>query len=839
MTDRNDIEPDDILVSQEETHEEGSQDLSVPEHERPLQLLVLPIYGRPFMPSQVIPVQLDSKWDDTLREVLNTPHKLVAIVTLPEESLEDEIDLKACEKMGTLVRVIQARISDEIQFVAQGLCRVKVDSVKRYRNILKAQVSYPISLVPPSDSPQGIEIKAYAMSLVSTIKELLPLNPLYFEELKQYLTRFSPNDPSLLADCAAAITTCDAKDLQEVLDTVDLLKRLQLSLKLLKNEIQIANLHKKIKDEVSQTLSDRQREFFLKEQLKEIQKELGITSDGRTKDIEKFNEKIAKLDPPKHVKERFDEQMARLAVLEPASADYGDTRDYLTWITDVPWGHYEHHDININDARTILDEEHEGLKDVKERIIEFLSVGIYKGDINGSIILLVGPPGVGKTSIGKSVAKALGRPFYRFSVGGMRDEAEIKGHRRTYISALPGKLVMALKETKVMNPVIMLDEIDKITQGGVQGDPASALLETLDPEQNNSFLDHYLDLRVDLSKCLFICTANSLDGIPAPLLDRMDKISLSGYLSQEKFDIAKHHVIPKELKKAGANKKQIKFTDNAIKKIIEEYARDAGIRSLEKCIAKIVRKLVVKLLESKQSYEAKVKELKETLKDKPEEFEAESKKLAPEISSFSVKPTDIKGYLGVAPFSREKTLEGVGIITGLAWTSMGGATLPIEATLVGNTEKGFKLTGNLGQVMKESAEIALSYVTAHLKELAPKANQDFFTKALIHLHVPEGATPKDGPSAGVTMSSALLSLAMGKAPKKGYAMTGEISLTGSVLAIGGIREKVIAAKRVGINKLIVPLANKEDVEELPDYVREGVEFNYADTYPDVAKILFD
>ena len=832
MSDNNNETTEEVVIvtPQEEEIEDSSSDLSVPEHERPMQLFVLPIYGRPFMPSQVIPVQLDNKWEPTLRQVLATPHKMVAIVALPEESAEEPFDPQSCKKMGCLVRVVQARIgNNDIQFVAQGLCRVMVDSINFTHNVLRARVSYPHTAVPEAESPQSIEIKAYAMSLVSTIKELLPLNPLYFEELKQYLSRFNPSDPSLLADCAASITTCDSSELQQILETVDLLPRLKYALKLLHNEIQVAKLHKNIKDTVTNTLTEKQREFFLKEQLKEIQKELGITTDGRSADVQKFTDKFSKLDAPKYVKERFEEELNRLKVLEPVSPEYGDTRDYLSWLTDVPWGKYQESKVDIVKARKILEEDHEGLKDVKDRIIEFLAIGAYKGEVSGSILLLVGPPGVGKTSIGKSIAKALNRPFYRFSLGGMRDEAEIKGHRRTYVSALPGKLVMALKEAKVMNPVIMLDEIDKLGKS-FQGDPASALLETLDPEQNNSFLDHYLDLRVDLSKCLFVCTANSIDTIPAPLLDRMDAINLSGYLAEEKLAIAKGHLLPKALKKAGVTRKQIKISDPSLRKIIDEYARDAGVRTLEKSLDKIVRKLVVKLLANKQEIEEAQKDLK---------AHPDKEVKIPEELTFSVKPTDVKEYLGVAPFSREKTLSGVGIVTGLAWTSMGGCTLPIEAALIAHGEnRGFKLTGNLGQVMKESADIALSFVSANLSRLAPKADATFFDKALIHLHVPEGATPKDGPSAGVTMASALLSLATNTPPKKGYGMTGELSLTGNVLAIGGIREKVIAAKRVGITKLIVPLANKQDVEELPDHVRDGVEFNYADTYEDVAKVLF-
>ncbi|HCA63552.1 MAG TPA: endopeptidase La, partial [Pseudomonas sp.] len=418
--------------------------------------------------------------------------------------------------------------------------------------------------------------------------------------------------------------------------------------------------------------------------------------------------------------------------------------------------------------------------------------------------LLVGPPGVGKTSIGKSIAESLGRPFYRFSVGGMRDEAEIKGHRRTYIGALPGKLVQALKDVEVMNPVIMLDEIDKLSSS-YQGDPASALLETLDPEQNVEFLDHYLDLRLDLSKVLFVCTANTLDSIPGPLLDRMEVIRLSGYIAEEKLAIAKRHLWPKLLDKTGVPKERLAISDSALKAVIEGYAREAGVRQLEKQLGKLVRKAVVKLLEDPQAV-------------------------------LKITPKDLESYLGKPVFRSEQVLSGVGVITGLAWTSMGGATLPIEATRIHTLNRGFKLTGKLGDVMKESAEIAYSFVTSNLKTF--KGDPQFFDQAFVHLHVPEGATPKDGPSAGITMASALLSLARNQPPKKGVAMTGELTLTGHVLPIGGVREKVIAARRQKLFELILPEANRGDFDELPDYLKEGLTVHFARRFADVAKVLF-
>ena len=792
-----------------ENSEQNSGSVVVADRVRPAKVAVIPVYDRPVLPSELIPVQLASKWAATIRQVVNSESKVLAIVVRPESELEQEFKADSLTgKMGCLVRIMQARIGEDLQIVIQGLTRVRLDNIHvKNSKVIEGDATYPEDELPPRDAKEEIEVKAYAMAIISTMQEMIPINPLYYQELKQYLLRFNPNDPSLLADCAASITTASSAELLEVLETVDLIPRLKLSLSLVQKELASTKLEKTIKNTVSEKINAKQRNFFLKEQLKEIQKELGVLVDDKTSEINRLTDKMDNLNPPKEILDRFHEELNRMKLLDSQSPEFAVSRDYLNWLTDVPWGVYVKDNFNIRHARKILEEDHEGLNDVKERILEFLAVGSYKQEFNGAVMLLVGPPGVGKTSIGRSVARALNRPFFRFSLGGMRDEAEIKGHRRTYIGALPGKLVQALKESKAMNPVILLDEIDKLGIS-TQGDPGSALLETLDPEQNCGFRDHYLDVKIDLSKCLFICTANSLDTIPPALLDRMDAITLSGYLAEEKFRIAKKHLIPKALEKSGIRNREIRFQDTAVRKIIDEYARESGVRNLEKSIAKIIRKGVIKLVEK------------------------ESEKIV-------VKASDVRGYLGVPPFAREKTLSGVGIVTGLAWTSVGGATLPVEARLVDHYAKGFSLTGNLGNVMKESASIALSYVASNLARLCSDVPANYFEKANIHLHVPEGATPKDGPSAGITMASALLSLVLNRAPKVNFAMTGELSLTGNVLAIGGIREKVIAAKRVGISNLIVPNANREDVAELPDYVREGVNFNYVDTYDEVASILFD
>lgn len=780
-----------------------STGLVLPAQQLPDKLYIIPIHNRPFFPAQVLPVIVNEQpWGRTLTRVGNTEHKCMAVFfvdTPPDE--HGEFDLDSLPEHGTLVRV--HHVSEEggkLQFVAQGLTRVRIRGWLSRRGPYLAEVEYPQAPNDPRD-----EVKAYGMALINAIKELLPLNPLYSEELKNYLNRFSPNDPSPLTDFAAALTTAPGRELQEVLDTVPMLKRMEKVLPLLRKEVEVGRLQKELSAEVNKQIGERQREFFLKEQLKLIQQELGISKDDKSADREEFLARLEGKTLPAPAQKRIDEELNKLSILETGSPEYAVTRNYLDWATALPWGIHGQDKLDLGRARKVLDKHHAGMDDIKERITEFLAVGAFKGEIAGSIVLLVGPPGVGKTSIGKSIAESLGRPFYRFSVGGMRDEAEIKGHRRTYIGAMPGKLVQALKEAEVMNPVIMLDEIDKMGTS-YQGDPASALLETLDPEQNVEFLDHYLDLRLDLSKVLFVCTANTLDSIPGPLLDRMEVIRLSGYITEEKLAIAKRHLWPKQLDKAGVPKARLSISDAALRAVIEGYAREAGVRQLEKQLGKLLRKSVVKLLEDP---EAKIR----------------------------IGAKDLEEALGMPVFRNERVLAGTGVITGLAWTSMGGATLPIEATRIHTLNRGFKLTGQLGEVMKESAEIAYSYVSSHLKQFG--GDPSFFDQAFVHLHVPEGATPKDGPSAGITMASALLSLARNQAPKKGVAMTGELTLTGQVLPIGGVREKVIAARRQKIHELILPEANRGSYEELPDYLKEGLTVHFAKRYGDVAKVLFD
>ena len=768
----------------------------------PDKLLVLPLRMRPFFPGQSMPIVLeDELWRETIERVGNTPQRLVGLV-YARHPLDQSAPLpQDFATFGTVARVHHAmRDSGRIQFIAEGIERFRISRWVSNDRPFVVQTDYPL---PSQD--KGKEVRAYALAIINKIKELLPLNPLYKESLKAFLDRYTPDEASPLTDFAAAMTSADGEQLQEVLETVPLLRRMEKVLLLIQHELEVAGLQTEIRARVESRISEQQREFFLKEQLKEIQKELGISKDDKTIELERFRDRLRDCVVPEHAQKRIDEEMQKFALLEAGSPEYGVTRNYLDALTALPWGRHSHDQLDLDHARKILDRDHAGLADVKDRIIEFLAVGKLKGEMAGSILLLVGPPGVGKTSIGHSIADALGRKFFRFSVGGMRDEAEIKGHRRTYIGAMPGKFIQALRDTGVANPVVLLDEVDKIG-ASYQGDPASALLEVLDPEQNASFLDHYLDVRFDLSKVLFVCTANQLDTIPGPLLDRMEVIRLAGYLTAEKVAIGTRYLWPKQRAKAGLTARQARVNSGAVKAIAESYAREAGVRNLEKQLGRIARKAALSVVRDPHH---------EVL----------------------VTPHNLRSFLGAPLFRAQVPERGIGIVTGLAWTAMGGATLDIEATRVHSKNRGFKLTGQLGDVMRESAEIAYSYVAGHLADYG--ASSEYFDEAFVHLHVPEGATPKDGPSAGITMATALLSLARGKRMKRPLAMTGELTLTGRVLPVGGIREKIIAARRSGIKEIILPAAVRGEFDELPAYIAAGMRFHFVENFREVAAIAFE
>lgn len=777
----------------------------------PDQLYLLPLNRRPFFPGMAAPVVIEpGAYYEVLKIVAKTEHKCLGLfLTQNEDANIYKISSGDLHKVGVVARILR------IIPMEQGGAQVVLNMEKRVifdkpikNKYLLAKVRYQ------DDAPLANlsrELKAYSISIITTIKELLKLNPLFKEELQIFLGHSDFTEPGRLADFAVALTTATREELQDVLETLDIEKRIDKALLLLKKELDISKLQSTINQRIEATISKSQREFFLREQLKAIKKELGMEKDDKTIDIDKFEDRLKKRKTPEEVMKVIQEELEKLSALEIQSAEYGVCRNYVDWLTIVPWGINSKETHDLKKAERVLEEDHYGLKDIKERILEFIGVGKLTGGVKGSIICLVGPPGVGKTSIGKSVARALNRKFYRFSVGGMRDEAEIKGHRRTYIGAMPGKMIQALKSTQTMNPVIMLDEVDKMG-ASFHGDPASALLEVLDPEQNKDFLDHYLDVRCDLSNVLFIVTANVLDTIPEPLKDRMEMLRLSGYIQAEKIEIAKKYLVPRNRDAMGLKASDIGFTDGALAHIINGYAREAGVRTLENNIKKIMRKVALKI--------------------------ARTMKKGKRREKTTVSEKTLVSYLGKPIFTSDRYYEvnPVGVATGLAWTSMGGATLYIESVKCPAEKTEMKLTGQAGDVMKESALIAWTYVQSNVGRYSPRI--PFFEKSQIHIHIPEGATPKDGPSAGITMVTSLLSLLLNQPIRENLGMTGELTLTGRVLPIGGLKEKLIAARRSGVKVLIFPKENLRDYDELPPFLKKGLEVHFVDTYDEVYKIAF-
>lgn len=799
---------DTPIVEEEELQSPQKEDRAlIPSLSYPDQLFILPLNRRPFFPGMAAPIVIEpGAYYEVLKIVAKTDHKCVGLfLTHKEDANIYKISLEDLYQVGVVARILR------IIPMEQGGAQVVLNMEKRVSIVrpgkskyLQAEVKYH------DDTPLehlSRELKAYSISIITTIKELLKLNPLFKEELQIFLGHSDFTEPGRLADFAVALTTASREELQEVLQTFEIEKRIDKALLLLKKELDISKLQSTINQRIEATISKTQREFFLREQLKAIKKELGMEKDDKTLDAEKFEERLSKRTVPEEVMKVIREEMDKLSALEIQSAEYGVCRNYLDWLTIVPWGIYSKETHDLKKAEKILEQDHYGLKDIKERILEFIGVGKLTGGVKGSIICLVGPPGVGKTSIGKSVARALNRKFYRFSVGGMRDEAEIKGHRRTYIGAMPGKMIQAFKYTQAMNPVIMLDEVDKMG-ASYHGDPASALLEVLDPEQNKDFLDHYLDVRCDLSNVLFIVTANVLDTIPEPLKDRMEMLRLSGYIQAEKIQIARKYLVPRNRKTMGLKASDIVFTKGALAQIINGYAREAGVRTLENMIKKIMRKVALKIAKG------------------------------PKSAKVVVSDKNLSTYLGKPIFTSDRyyKVNPVGVATGLAWTSMGGATLYIETVKYPAEKTEMKLTGQAGDVMKESAQIAWTYVQSNVARYS--GGLPFFEKSQIHIHIPEGATPKDGPSAGITMVTALLSLLLDWPIRENLAMTGEITLTGKVLPIGGLKEKLIAARRSKANVLIFPKENLRDYDELPEYLKKGLEVHFVEHYDDVYKIAF-
>ncbi|KAI1940508.1 ATP-dependent Lon protease pim1 [Ophidiomyces ophidiicola] len=723
---------------------------------------------------------------------------------------------------------------------------------------------YPVSIVnvdnlaeEPVDKKSPV-IRAVTSEIVNVFKDVANLNPLFRDQISTFsMSQSAGNvieEPAKLADFAAAVSAGEIKELQDVLETMNIEERLSKALVVLKKELMNAQLQSKISKDVEAKIQKRQREYWLMEQMKGIRRELGIESDGKDKLVEKFKEKAEKLAMPEAVKKVFDEELNKLAHLEPAASEFNVTRNYLDWITQIPWGKRSAENFGIKNAMTVLDEDHYGLKDVKDRILEFIAVGKLRGSVEGKILCFVGPPGVGKTSIGKSIARALNRQYYRFSVGGLTDVAEIKGHRRTYVGALPGRIIQALKKCQTENPLILIDEVDKIGRGH-QGDPASALLELLDPEQNSSFLDHYMDVPVDLSKVLFVCTANMTDTIPRPLLDRMELIELSGYVADEKMAIADRYLAPAAKEMSGLKNVDVKLDESAIEELIKSYCRESGVRNLKKQIEKVYRKAALKIIQDLREEEPTEEDLvrdevrtaqeavkNEKVVDEPQQEPPLLPAKVPDDVHVTIAKDNLKDYVGPPVFTSDRLYEvtPAGVAMGLAWTSMGGAALYVEsilqAALTNSSQPGFEQTGNLMTVMKESTVIAYSFAKSVVAKDFPE--NKFFEKAKLHLHCPEGAVQKDGPSAGITMATSLLSLALNEPINPTIAMTGELTVTGKVLRIGGLREKTVAARRAGAKTIIFPADNLSDWLELPQNIKEGIDGHAVSWYSEVFDLVF-
>ena len=774
----------------------------------PEDIPILPLVIRPIFPNILTPIAFTG--EDFLQAIKDAEEHYNGFIGLVFVKDIDDNDYfnSTLYDVGTVVKInkVTSISQDSVQAIVFGVERFKKKKVVPGNSRLCWKVKYNRETTDSS-----VELKAYMLAIMTSLKEIFEVNPILKEELKLLVSQASYDHPSIFIDFVSSMLKAEAKDLQELLEEFNIVNRSQRLLTMLKKELEISQLQAKISKQIEDKVSKQQKEYFLREQLKLIKQELGLEKDEKSAVIDKIVDKINHIHLSPEAEKIVDEQLEKLSLLDQGSPEYHVARTYIESIVELPWGVFSKDRLDIKKAKTILDRDHYGLEDIKNSILEFVSTVIKTGNVNGSILCLVGPPGVGKTSIGKSIAESLNRKFYRFSVGGMVDEAEIKGHRRTYIGAMPGKIIQALKLVQTSNPVIMIDEIDKIGNS-FRGDPASALLEVLDPEQNKDFLDHYLDIRYDLSKILFVTTANQLDTIPRPLLDRMEIIHLSGYILEEKLQIAQKYLIPQQLKAHALDNKEITISKNALKFIIDKYAREAGVRTLDKCIRKIMRKVNLKIAEGNKE---KVR----------------------------INENNVESYLGAPIFTTEELYQNEipGVTLGLAWTSMGGATLYIEAASISNKECGLKLTGQLGDVMKESAEIAYSYIRSLLAKnnTLPVEVKEFFDKNRVHLHVPEGATPKDGPSAGIAITTTILSVLTGRKVKQTFAMTGEITITGEVLPVGGIKEKVIGAHRAGIKNIILPDDNKVDVEEIPEEVMKDIKIYFASTYEDVEKLALE
>ncbi len=778
---------------------EIKDDKEIERIEIPREVPILPLRDTVIYPFMVSPLFVARKKSIKLIDDVLIGNRMLGLVAQKKAEIEDPkpSDLFNAGTVATVLKMLKFP-DGSLRVLVQGLSRMEVVDYVQTEPYMKA-------LIRPLEDyiEESLELEALAKNVTIQFQKIVQLVPHLPDELQIAVMNIS--HPGKLCDLIASNLNLSLEEKQAILETVDVKKRLEKLTVFVNRELEVLEIGNKIQSQVQSELSKNQREYFLRQQLEAIKRELG-EEDERTAEIKELKEKIKKAKMPEEAEKVALRELDRLAKMPPGAAEYTVSRTYLDWLIALPWAVETKDNLNIKRAQKILDKDHYDLEKVKERILEYLAVRKLKADMKGPILCFVGPPGVGKTSLGRSIARALGRKFVRISLGGVRDEAEIRGHRRTYIGALPGRIIQGIRQAGSKNPVFMLDEIDKLGMD-FRGDPSSALLEVLDPEQNNSFSDHYLEVPFDLSKVMFITTANLLDPIPGPLRDRMEVLELPGYTEEEKLIIARRYLIPKQLDAHGLRARQLKITDEAVRRIVREYTREAGLRNLERNIASICRRVARGIVEKK--------------------FKAKK-----------VDAQDLPDFLGPPRFEFEvaERLSEPGVATGLAWTPSGGDILFIEATKM-HGRKGLILTGHLGDVMKESAQAALSYIRSKAAKLG--IPEDFFEKYDLHIHVPAGAIPKDGPSAGVTIATALLSLLKEVPVRSDIAMTGEITLRGKVLPVGGIKEKVLAARRAGIHHVILPKRNEKDLEDVPENAKKDMTFYFVDCLDEVFELAID
>lgn len=748
---------------------------------------LIPLRGMSVFPHMVIHFDVGREKSVNALEKAMIDDSLILLCTQKDAKIE-EPSLEDFYHIGTIAKIKQMLKlpGGSIRVLVEGISRGKVvELIKEedYFEVLVEEFTYD-----PEDIVVDKEIEAAMRLVINDFEEYLTLSRRISPDI--LLTVTDIDDPGRLADVIASYINLKIENHQRILETFNFYERLEELHKILQEEIELLRIEEKINQRVKKQITKVQKEYYLKEQLRAIQKELGEESE-LDDEIEEYKAKISKMKMPKEVKEKALKEVERLDRMSPHSAETAIIRTYLDWIVELPWDKETKDKVDIKKARDILNRDHYGLTDVKERILEFIAIRKLATNMKGPILCLVGPPGVGKTSIAKSIAESLNREFVRMSLGGVRDEAEMRGHRRTYVGAMPGRIISLIRKAGTKNPVFLFDEIDKLSTG-FRGDPASALLEILDPEQNNTFTDHFLELPFDLSKVLFITTANTVNSIPAPLLDRMEVIRISGYTEEEKLKIATNHLLPKQLKEHGLKKENLTISERAMRSIINNYTREAGVRNLERNIANICRKAAKKIVETN-------------------------------AEKVRVNKGNLHKYLGIEKYRHDlgERENQVGVATGLAWTAFGGETLSIEVNSMKGTGK-LQLTGQLGEVMKESAMAGISYIRANSDKLGIDSN--FYKEMDIHVHVPEGAIPKDGPSAGITMATAAISSLTNRPVNNNIAMTGEITLRGRVLPVGGIKEKALAANRIGIKKVLIPFENSKDLEEIPEKIRKKMDF---------------